>query len=471
MTGTRRWLITIGAALLAFAVCVAAVWLVGVGDLATRVAIGSSAGVVVGAVVALWGAAASERDAGPDRVSFAVRSRGDVHFGNSVISVGNQPAEPGTVTAAMTAAHAVPPEGGWTLRGGSRPEGRMVGDRLVIRPAHPYLDLLESGAEFEPSESGFFYWPLMSSPAQLDIRLVNNTRGTVVAHLVRLDVRRSIDHVHSIPGTDGGRVVLDPWPRVKDPIEFSPDRHRAADGSDGDGATLRFHLEVPETARALTAEHVWADYWYGQSGYSGATAAAYGPQNADHPLIHALSEAGARPVQDQERARLRYESLRESGVIPADNPLPPGVRPFHDYTWDMGPFGDGRAMMVGVVSYAETGVDQAETTYSYRFRTPIDLKVGYPRARGPARIEGLVLHPSATYPGPMLRGSGEDYTVEIPISQWLAAGRADRFLISLEAGVPSTHDFHVTVLCNAGAVDCGPVLLETMRTIDRKYLV
>jgi hypothetical protein len=47
VNGARRWLITMGAALLAFAVRAGAVWLVGVWDLGTRVAIGSSAGVVV----------------------------------------------------------------------------------------------------------------------------------------------------------------------------------------------------------------------------------------------------------------------------------------------------------------------------------------------------------------------------------------------------------------------------------------
>lgn len=354
----------------------------------------------------------------------------------------------------MTACQPVAPEGGWPMQGEARLEGSAIGGRLVIRPAHPYLDLLDSGAEFEPPASGFFYWPLRSPAARLDIKLVNNSPGTVVAHLVRLDVRRSVARVHLVPYTVGGRVVLDPWPRVRDPVRFEPDERP--------DATLSFHLELPGDGRAVSSEYVW-DYH-----------ADFGPRNAEHPLVLALSEAGAYPVADMELARRRYESLTESGVVPADPPKPPW-RPFHDHVWQPGPFNGDRAVMAGRITYTETGLDvhRAETkaTYTYPFRTTIDLKVAYLTGPRPNTIEAYYVEPSAVYPGPILSGSGENYAIEIPISHSLPSGEADRLLIPLEAGVPSTHDFRVTVLSTVGEVECGLVHLETYRTIDRKYRV
>jgi hypothetical protein len=123
MNETRLWLVTIGAALLALAACISVVWLVAPWDLGTRVAIGTSGGVVAGAVIALWGNAAVDRarkrlegraavggvppsePGGQQMIVFgntlAIKVDGNLHLDNSPISIALQlpPVKPETATA------------------------------------------------------------------------------------------------------------------------------------------------------------------------------------------------------------------------------------------------------------------------------------------------------------------------------------------------------------------------------------
>jgi len=306
---TLRWLATMVAAVAALAICIAAVWLLAPWDLATRVAVGTSAGVVVGAVIAAWSGANSEasannrntsasiQDPGPpgDPItkpqsqesreisgSLVVQSGRDVHFGHAVITVNAQtPPEPGIVTATVTAFHRTPPDGGWSMTSPMRHEGSLHGGRLTIRPAHAYLDLVRSGAILEPLPYQERKWMHEVIPAQLDIKVVNNTAETLTVHQVRLDVARSVDHIQNIPVVQLGDVELAPEGRIyiQGPIDFS--------SSWPDVVTLRFHLEHPRRLVPLTVDHVWP--------YNSASSI-----EDDHPLMLALAEAGAFPREPEE---------------------------------------------------------------------------------------------------------------------------------------------------------------------------
>ncbi|MBR7835571.1 hypothetical protein KDL01_20015 [Actinospica durhamensis] len=428
MNGTLRLTVTIAASLLGLAACLGAAWLVTAWDLSTRVAVGTSAGVIVGAVIAVWGAdRAKDQDhaaevgghqAGDPRKdgaaslagghdapaplsqqlsgttgSIVVQSGGDVHFGSAQITVNPPPpaAAPGTITATVTAFHEDPPRGGWRMADAVRHEGSILGGRLTIRPAHPYLDLMRSGAVLTHLDRREMTGLRRARPAQLDIKLVNNTAETVFAHQVRLDVVRSVDRVQSVPFVRGASVTLVPQPDVGSPISFLPVQFGLPD------FTLRFHLEAPGRPAALTSEYAWQD--------------AYSPTSRAerHPLLRALDEAGARPVKDEERARRSYRSV--VGREPDLEASPYGATPlFHDAVWDVGPFKDHRALMVGVVEYAEPILYEDGLNGGHRFAAPINLEVRYPR---PPAV-GAALHRSAEYQAPTLRRSGTDYTVEVP---------------------------------------------------------
>lgn len=486
MNGTPRWLVTIGAALLALAACVSVVWLVGPWDLGTRVAIGTSGGVVVGAVIALWGAAAVDRAAdhvpavgrgaepsgGPGdppgdpgswpqaqelrRVggSLVIQSGGDVHFGSSSILVSPQPAltRPGVVTAVVTAFHEAPPSGGWPMTSPTRHEGSLTAGRLEIRPVHPYLDLVHSGAELTLMASGGDSWE-HARPAQLDIKVVNNTHETVVVHQVRLNVACSIPHVHCVPFVREGKAELRPQPFVRGPIAFGPARPSLRVRGQYSNITLRFHLEHPTRAGALTSEYSWEGYPWPPWEWSPLRRA-----NDDYSLIRALAEAGAYPVEDEQSAWRIYETPYRDSRFRG---------PFHSRIWEVGPFDGNQAIMAGTVSYAELGSDDMERSYSYRFRAPIDLTIDYPsHIMGfSAPIEfSAPTAVSASYVAPVLKTDDTDYFVEVPVSHSLAPGEADRLLVALTAKHASTHDLRVSLLCSIGSVNCGAVHLETFRT-------
>jgi hypothetical protein len=84
------WLATIAAALISLAACIAAAWYLFPWDLATRIAVGTSAGVVAGAVVALWGAERNQPARTDEGRNPAASIRQDIRdvSGSSVIQAG-----------------------------------------------------------------------------------------------------------------------------------------------------------------------------------------------------------------------------------------------------------------------------------------------------------------------------------------------------------------------------------------------
>jgi hypothetical protein len=401
MRGSVRWLITLGAALLALAACISVAWLVTAWDLATRVAVGTAAAAVFATVITAWGAA------GGGRQGTAKQIAGDER--------------PATVTVVMTAARESPPRSGWELSSPARHEGRMLDGRLSIRPAHPYLDLMESGAVLTDLKIRAFSWPWGALPAALDIKMVNNTGATVIAHQVRLDVRRSRDYIRSVPLVGSGGVTLIPDAMYFDsPIKMFT--HWRAPGD----YVLRFSLEHPSRPGALTSEYAWR---FKETVLRGR----------DHPLMRALVEAGAR-------ARMLDET--------------PELSP-HNHVWELGPFGESQAVMTGTVEYTETDPDDMEIPRCHQFRALIDLKVGRKRD---GLFQASVMPPSERYTAHVLKKRGDDYVIEVPVSHVLAAGEADRLLVTLRAEEFSVHDFDVTLLCDSGEVACGSVRLETFKT-------
>ena len=79
---------------------------------------------------------------------------------------------------------------------------------------------------------------------------------------------------------------------------------------------------------------------------------------------------------------------------------------------------------------------------------------------------GLPRPPSWTYEV-KLRTQGHDYHVAVPISQALAVGEADRFLITIAAEQSSQHDFTLTLLYNdTEAINCGSIILKLFIPTD-----
>jgi len=454
---TLRWLATMGAAVLALAICIAAVWLLAPWDLATRVAVGTSAGVVVGAVIAVWGGANSEasanrknistssRDSDPLRGpstkpqslesreisgSLVVQSGGDVDFGHAVITVNAQtPPEPGIVTATVTAFHRAPPDGGWSMTSPMRHEGSLHGGRLTIRPAHAYLDLVRSGAILEPLPYQERKWVREVITAQLDIKVVNNTADTLTVHQVRLDVARSVDYIQNIPVVQFGKVELAPKNKVyiQRPIDFAPGWP--------DDVTVRFHLEHPRRPVPLTMEHIWP--------YNSAFSI-----NDDHPLMLALAEAGAFAREP--------EASKQGGAHELNAGYGwygPPTR-----TWNYGPFKDGQtALIAGTLDYSEPDIDGTQKHRSYDFRAPMDLM------KWELPPPAMMMPWSEAYTASIFKRSGTDYFIEVPVSHSLVPREADRLLVALPVETASTHEFDITLLCNTGSVKCGSARLEAFK--------
>lgn len=347
------------------------------------------------------------------------------------------PEPSGTVTATVAVFQENPPRGGWPMNGAVRYEGRLVDGRLLIGPRHPYLDDVKSGAELTPA-SDIRDRLRSSSPAKLDIKMVNNSAETVVTHHVRLEVARSVNRVHVVPFVHAASADLTPWLSIDGPIGFEPKEQNGITG-----VTLSFHLEDPSQPEVLTSRYEWSEYSEYGSGQAGDR----------HPLVLALAEAGARPVVDERLARQNY--WRKYGADVGGRYHGPE---FHSSLWENGPFSRARAMMVGEVFFMGADNDYVERRYSNRFRALVYLSVVYPSPPPSA----MMMPPSAEYyAADRLRPAGHHYTVDIPVSHSLVPREADRLLVAFPVRSASTHDFRVSLLTTAGEVDCGMVRLET----------
>jgi hypothetical protein len=109
---TVRWLITLGAAVLALGACVGVAYLILPGDTGNRLLIGTSAGVVVGAVIAVWGASSVDRTSPPEA----------------------NPGESGRLAVALSAYA----ESKASAGEGLRYEGHREQGQLLIVPHHHY---------------------------------------------------------------------------------------------------------------------------------------------------------------------------------------------------------------------------------------------------------------------------------------------------------------------------------------------
>jgi hypothetical protein len=163
----------------------------------------------------------------------------------------------------------------------------------------------------------------------------------------------------------------------------------------------------------------------------------------------ALAEAGAQPTE--------IEGVGQGG---ADEDRWRWSQ--QDRTWDYGPFKDGQsALVVGTLDYSESDFDGGEIHSSHKFRAPIDLRIWSPPP--PA----MMMPWSESYTAWILKRSGVNYTVEVPISHSLIPREADRLLIELPAEAASTHELNVTLLCSTGNVKCGTVRLEAFQPTNK----
>ncbi len=468
------WLATIVAALLSLAACVAATWYFLPGDPATRIAVGTSAGVVVGAVIALWGAERG-RPAGSEEErnvadsprqemhqvvgSTTIQAGGDVNTGSlfdgaravgqgapgptppagspgtasrppastpahqqsmhgvtdsiAIQAAGNVTVEriehyplppQGTITAVVNAYVPDPPELGWTMASPMRHEGSFESGHLTIAPAHPYVDHVRSEGKLTPLTYEESRWERDFLPATLDVKVANNTGRTILLHHVQLDVAWS---------KPGGTPIPYVWPINIDP-RGRIDVKRLVDLiGDWQNSILRFHLELPDRAGALTRE-----YQVEHPHLSGAGAL----------LAEALAEAGAHFVNPRERGT-------------RDSP----------WAWDLGPFDRSTALLVGTLEYTNARHEN-QRRISHDVQFPVTFQA----------IDDFSISPSATYhPPTVLRADEPDgYVVDLPIAHVLAHGEADRFLISLSGENHSQHDFQVILHHDQGVLNCGRVSLD-----------
>jgi len=75
---------------------------------------------------------------------------------------------------------------------------------------------------------------------------------------------------------------------------------------------------------------------------------------------------------------------------------------------------------------------------------------------------------SEAYTASILKRSGTNYIIEVPVSHSLVPREADRLLIELPVESASTHEFDITLLCNTGSVKCGSALLEAFKPHNRR---
>jgi hypothetical protein len=304
-----------------------------------------------------------------------------------------------------------------------RHEGSTRAGTLTIRPAHPYLDLLRSGAELVPVPE---VWRSDRIPAGLDVKIVNNSARTVFFHTAQLDVAWSRPGIRPIPFVMPVSLDLCPYPSLRGPF------FRCAGGPLTE-AVLRFHLEHPRRPGAVTGEYVLL------LDESGEVPWVRGLDNYA-PLLQALAEAGAHPALG--RAPFRPPREWEGRT--------------HNRYWEPGLFENRVASLVGVLEYTESLDGAATGRASHRLRTALSLDVHYPQ--GP--VAWRLMSPSATYQGLPLREEGVDYRVEVPISHVVAPGEADRILIMFDATRSSRHSLNLTLHHASGTLACGEVSLE-----------
>ena len=104
----------------------------------------------------------------------------------------------------------------------------------------------------------------------------------------------------------------------------------------------------------------------------------------------------------------------------------------------LGPFPDGAARLGGDLNYEQMDRDGIKSRH--KVGVVARVEIGGPRL-------GLPGPPSYSY-NVRFDVDGTGYTRRVPISQWLAPGTTDRFLIYIGADKSSVHDFDLVLRFN-----------------------
>jgi len=300
------------------------------------------------------------------------------------------------------------------------------GGTLIIQPHDSYLDVARGSGKIQPLNFWYSPWEDRFTFPTLDIKLVNNTNQRKFFHEALFRVRRSRVDPRPIPIVkgEGYRMHLPliniGWgPMLNCVLQFALTRDGLADEFPFELALGDIH-EIPDDASLR-------DY-FAQCGVDVATLAALHEsivgKSAGWVYFDEQSSFG-EPFEEpvlyfHNRRRMRdsvYQALRKEAL---------------------GPFPDGRAVVVGELTYTQTDTEGHQSRQTNGLTVPVSIFE--PGAGAPAP-------PTFSY-NVRFRVDADDYYVPVPISQAIGAGESDRFLIQIAADKSSLHDFDLLLRYN-----------------------
>ncbi len=274
-----------------------------------------------------------------------------------------------------------------------------------------YLELLEAGGPITPTPwYSQFYFGL----PQLDLKIVNNTDKALLFTAATLEVSRS--RLDPRPVLLVGRVNEHGklyfwnigWGRVYD---ATVQLQVAAEGKTLDGNTARtIDLGTFDTSTVIDLTELFRGL------------------GVDLPLL-------------RRRMRLLWERPDVGDYDHARDALVDELA---------GPFKDGGGI-TGEISYVAETLDEKKRRQSVRFETSIYFRI--PPPTGP-------LEPSFDY-SVLLDVDRRGYRVNLPLSQVIKPGEADRFTITIASRKSSIHEFRLSLLYNEQeSITLGPFELR-----------
>jgi hypothetical protein len=314
-----------------------------------------------------------------------------------------------------------------------RYRSREDGGDLLIEPDDKYLDTIRAGGVIEPLYYHWAPWQWRFAFPALDIKLVNNTDKTVYFHEALFRVRRS-------------RLDPTPVPVIR-----------------GTGYNMTITFEnvgwgAMEQCLLRFSLHGWSDVESQPHSNDPPYEAQLGDILEDSNVV-ALDEFFVEAGVDL--GTLETLCANEGGdkewvYFPAESPLGDlfddttrltagkGARRLPVAAYEglfakaLGPFPDGVARLAGQLDYVQTDHNGAKSRHTIGVMARVEIG-------GPGL--GLPRPPSYSY-NVRFDVDGVDYVKRVPISQWLAAGATDRFLLFIGADKSSVHDFDVVLRYN-----------------------
>jgi len=323
------------------------------------------------------------------------------------------------------------------------------GSALVIQPDVTYLNEIRSGRVIQPLDFWYSPWAQKFTFPALDIKLVNNSSRTAFFHEAVFRIKKSRLDPRPIPILrEAGYYMSLPLTNIGwGPMRNCVLRFALTDSSSTDD--FPFELGLGDVHNHPSLRHFFAQSGVNLEKLAALETVGGSWWGSERWIYFDKRSTFGEFFNDPDSVFRNCKRMRESDYEELRREA-------------LGPFPNGGALVVGELEYTQLDSEGCESRQTYNFSVPVSIF-------GPA--PGAPRPPTYTY-NVRLKVDADSYTVTVPISQSIGAGKVDRFLVYIATDKSSLHEFDVLLRYNeTEEIISRPIKLELfLSRLDAEYV-